>query len=117
MIYGKLSNGILSYAPKDYITENQVVIENFNIKEDLLMEFGYKMVIDEKPNYDKESQFLTLKGYIETDKYIECQYDVNDKPKAELTTEEQIRDLKNEIEMLNEAMQELILSVMNLEVK
>ena len=32
-------------------------------------------------------------------------------------TEEQIRDLKNEIEMLNEAMQELILSVMNLEVK
>ena len=78
MVYGKLSNGILRYAPKDYITIDQVVIENFNENEGLLLEYGYKTVIDEKPNYNKDTQYLTLKCYTESGAYIICEYDVND---------------------------------------
>ena len=42
MLYGKLINGVLKYAPKDYITTDQVVIENFNKNEKLLLDYGYK---------------------------------------------------------------------------
>ena len=65
MLYGILINGVLKYAPKDYITTDQVVIENFNKNEKLLLDYGYKTVIDEKPNYNKDTQYLTLKCYTE----------------------------------------------------
>ena len=115
MVYGKLSNGILRYAPKDYITIDQVVIENFNENEELLLEYGYKFIVDNKPEYNPETQYLTLQGYTELDESIICLYEVHDKPKEEPTLEEQISDLKTEIEILNDAMQELILSVMCVE--
>ena len=117
MLYGKLINGVLKYAPKDYITTDQVVIENFNKNEKLLLDYGYKTVIDEKPNYNKDTQYLTLKCYAESDAYIICEYDVNDIPVEKPSTEEEIENLKVEIEILNEAVQELILSMMKAEVK
>ena len=50
-MYGKLIDGALEVAPKNYTTENNTIL-NFNLDEDLMREYGYKPVIEsEKPDY------------------------------------------------------------------
>ena len=39
-------NGVLSYAPTNYKTDNGQLIVNFNKNEDIMRKYGYKEVID-----------------------------------------------------------------------
>ena len=50
-MYGKLIDGVLFIAPKNYTIDNNTIL-NFNIDEDLMASYGYKPVIEaEKPNF------------------------------------------------------------------
>ena len=52
MRYGKISNGELVYAPKNYETEDGSLILNFNKDEKALKKYGYKQVVEAlKPSY------------------------------------------------------------------
>ena len=50
-MYGKLIDGALEVAPKNYIDENNTIL-NFDLNEELMKEYGYKLVIEAvKPDY------------------------------------------------------------------
>jgi hypothetical protein len=58
--YGKLQNGAIIYAPKNFILEDGSTILNFDINEKALLENGYKSIEDEgRPEYNPNFQTVT----------------------------------------------------------
>lgn len=81
----KIINGVLSYAPTNYKTDNGQLIVNFNKNEDIMRKYGYKEVIDISPTYDKDSQYIHVTSYTEDDTTITINYEVIDYPVPEPT--------------------------------
>lgn len=81
----KIINGVLSYAPTNYKTDNGQLIVNFNKNEDIMRKYGYKEVIDISPTYDKDSQYIRVTSYTEDDTTITINYEVIDYPVPEPT--------------------------------
>lgn len=78
-MYGKLVNGTIQYAPMNLVTEDNIVIPNFYLDEELMLQYGYKPVFSEIPEYDAEKQYVVLQAYVETDIDITAQYVIIDK--------------------------------------
>lgn len=88
-MYGKLIDGVLKYAPTNYLTENGKMIFNFNTNTEVMLENGFKEVINVVPSYDANTQVVTMDGYTEDDTTITVNYVVTAKP---LTKEEQLEN-------------------------
>lgn len=88
-MYGKLIDGVLKYAPTNYLTENGKMILNFNTNTDVMLENGFKEVINVVPSYDANTQVVTRDSYTEDDTTITVNYVVTAKP---LTKEEQLEN-------------------------
>lgn len=78
-MYGKLKEGVLSYAPINYELEDGGLIVNFNVSKELMEEYGYKNIIDNPPMCDIKTQYLTIKDYTEDETSIIINYEINDK--------------------------------------
>lgn len=76
MVYAKLNNGIITYAPKNFRTESGQLIVNFNKNAELMKKYNYKEVIDIKPVFNKETQCLRVLGYRENDINIMVEYEI-----------------------------------------
>lgn len=76
MEYGKIVNGELEYAPKDMVLPDGRVIFDFDQKESLMIEQGYKPVVSEKPDYNPLTEYVVLSGYETLDGNIKAMYDV-----------------------------------------
>ena len=76
MLYARLSNGVLEYAPLNYVMPSGGLIVNFNKNIALMKNYGFKEVIDEKPNCDKSSEYLAIDGYSETKDTITINYSI-----------------------------------------
>lgn len=90
-MYGKLIDGVLKYAPTNYLTENGKLIFNFNTNTEVMLENGFKEVINVVPSYDANTQVVTMDSYTEEDTTITVNYVVTAKP---LTKEEQLENQK-----------------------
>lgn len=88
-MYGKLIDGVLKYAPTNYLTENGKMILNFNTNTEVMLENGFKEVINVVPSYDANTQVVTMDSYTEEDTTITVNYVVTAKP---LTKEEQLEN-------------------------
>lgn len=88
-MYGKLIDGVLKYAPTNYLTENGKMILNFNTNTEVMLENGFKEVINVVPSYDANTQVVTRDSYTEEDTTITVNYVVTAKP---LTKEEQLEN-------------------------
>lgn len=77
-MYGKLKEGVLSYAPTNYQLEDGRIITNFNQSEELMKEYGFKNVIDNQPTYDSKTQYLSVENYVEDGINITIDYIIND---------------------------------------
>lgn len=112
-MFGRLINGKLQIAPKHFRMDNGGLILNFNNSEERMKEFGFKEVIDIRPAFDKNTQFLNMVEYKETEESITLVYEVLDKPVeeepvAEPTPEEvQILELKERINSLEAIINQL----------
>ena len=91
-MYGKLIDGVLKYAPTNYLTENGKLIFNFNTNIEVMLENGFKEVINVVPSYDANTQVVTRDSYTEEDTTITVNYVVTAKP---LTKEEQLENQRN----------------------
>lgn len=109
-MFAKIVNGVLIYAPKDYVKEDGTIIVDFYKLPDENMEYGYKPLIDTKPEYDEDTQYLTLIGYSDDGEKIIVEYKVNDKPTPKPSIEEEVETLKQQLEITNQALQDLILT-------
>ena len=91
-MYGKLIDGVLKYAPTNYLTENGKIIFNFNTNIEVMLENGFKEIINVVPSYDANTQVVTRDSYTEEDTTITVNYVVTAKP---LTKEEQLENQRN----------------------
>jgi hypothetical protein len=96
MNYAKLENGKLSYAPLNFKTPTGSLIVNFNKSARMMEQYGFKQVIDEKPNYNAETHCAILRCYEETGDTIAIKYEVLEIPKEETTPtiEERVASLE-----------------------
>lgn len=106
-MYGKLVNGNLNYAPVDLIIDDGVIL-NFDTNEELLTQYGYKLVLREPPVYDKNTQYLLVSGYTETDTQIIVNYIIMNKTQdPEERLKAKIKELETESTMLKECIIEM----------
>ena len=91
-MYGKLIDGVIKYAPTNYLTENGKMILNFNTNIDVMLENGFKEIINVVPSYDANTQVVTMDSYTEEATTITVNYVVTAKP---LTKEEQLENQRN----------------------
>lgn len=91
-MYGKLIDGVLKYAPTNYLTENGKMIFNFNTNIEVMLENGFKEIINVVPSYDANTQVVTRDSYTEEATTITVNYIVTAKP---LTKEEQLENQRN----------------------
>ena len=90
-MYGKLIDGVLKYAPTNYLTETGKMILNFNTNIEVMLENGFKEIINVVPSYDANTQVVTMDSYTEEATTITVNYVVTAKP---LTKEEQLENQK-----------------------
>ena len=97
MSYGILINNELEYAQSRYTTDEGQLIVNFDKNIEVMVQHGFKIVVDEKPEYNKDLQSLSIVGYEETDDSITIIYEVLDtpEPKATPTLEERVISLES----------------------
>lgn len=98
-MYGKLKDGQIIPAPKNFVTSSGNLIFNFDSKPALLIANGYKEIINEEPQYNQSKQEIIFSHYEEQEDTIVAIYNVIDKP---LTQEELINSLQSENEELKE---------------
>ena len=91
-MYGKLIDGVIKYAPTNYLTENGKMILNFNTNTEVMLENGFKEIINVVPSYDANTQVVTMDSYTEEATTITVNYVLTAKP---LTKEEQLENQKN----------------------
>ena len=98
-MYGRLINGGLEYAPINYKLVDNRIILNFNKNEDIMRQYGYKNVIDIVASCDKNTQYVQISGYDETDEAIIINYEIIDLPCVEpIPTIEELIDRVETIE-------------------
>ena len=86
-MYGKLIDGKLVYAPKNYLTDDNRMIFNFNNNVELMKNNGFKEVEDIVPSYDATTHYVIKVGYDEGEDKIIVNYEVL---KKELTYAEKL---------------------------
>lgn len=97
MKYAILVGEKLIYAKDYYFCNNGELITNFNKDIEAMTRQGFKVVVDEKPEYDKDLQSLSIVGYEETDDSIKIIYEVlnTPEPKPTPTLEERVISLES----------------------
>lgn len=97
MSYGILINNELEYAQSRYTTDEGQLIVNFDKNIEVMVQHGFKIVVDEKPEYNKDLQSLSVVGYEETDDSITIIYEVlnTPEPKPTPTLEERVISLES----------------------
>ena len=97
MSYGILINNELEYAQSRYTTDEGQLIVNFDKNIEVMVQHGFKIVVDEKPEYNKDLQSLSIVGYEETVDSITIVYEVLNTPeqKATPTLEERVISLES----------------------
>lgn len=97
MSYGILINNELEYAQSRYTTDEGQLIVNFDKNIEVMAQHGFKIVVDEKPEYNKDLQSLSVVGYEETDDSITIIYEVlnTPEPKETPTLEERVISLES----------------------
>ena len=86
-MYGKLIDGKLVYAPKNYLTDDNRMIFNFSNNVELMKNNGFKEVEDIVPSYDATTHYVIKVGYDEGEDKIVVNYEVLEK---ELTYAEKL---------------------------
>lgn len=76
-MYAKLINNKLEYAPRN-LTTKEHKITNFNKNIVLLKQYGYKEVIDIRPEYDNTTHYISVESYTENEDNIVINYKVNE---------------------------------------
>ena len=96
MSYGILINNELEYAQSRYTTDEGQLIINFDKNIEVMAQHGFKIVVDEKPEYNKDLQSLSVVGYEETVDSITIVYEVLNTPelKPTPTLEERVISLE-----------------------
>ena len=79
-MYAKVKDGVLQYAPTNYLTDDNKMILNFNKNVEAMIANGFKEVINIVPSYDANTQIVRADGFTETEDTITINYVVEGNP-------------------------------------
>lgn len=79
-MYAKVKDGVLQYAPLNYLTDDNTMIFNFNKNVEAMIANGFKEVINIVPSYDATKQIVRQDGFTETEDSITINYVVEENP-------------------------------------
>ena len=79
-MYGKLIDGVIKYAPTNYLTDDNKMIFNFNKNVEAMIANGFKEVINIVPSYNATTHIVINNGFTETEDAITINYVVEDNP-------------------------------------
>ena len=79
-MYAKVKDGVLQYAPTNYLTDDNKMILNFNKNVEAMIANGFKEVINIVPSYDANTQIVRADGFTETEDAITINYVVETNP-------------------------------------
>lgn len=79
-MYAKVKDGVLQYAPLNYLTDDNKLILNFNKNIEAMLANGFKEVINIIPSYDANTQILRNDGFTETEDNITINYVIESNP-------------------------------------
>ena len=79
-MYAKVKDGVLQYAPTNYLTDDNKMIFNFNKNVEAMIANGFKEVINIVPSYNATTQIVRNIGFTETENAITINYVVEDNP-------------------------------------
>lgn len=98
-MYAKLENGKLTYAPKNYKSPTHLIL-NFNKNVKLMEQHGFKEVVEVRPEYNVETQYLYVDSYTEDETHIFVNYAIKDIEQTiqEPTLEDRVSELERVIE-------------------
>ena len=96
-MYGKLVDNKLVYAPTNFFTPNGCLILNFSKNENLMKEFGFKLVVEDIPSYEPANYDLYVYEYVETDDSIIIVYKTQAKKKY---VDLELTSIKNRLSIL-----------------
>lgn len=95
-MYARLENDKLVYAPRNYNTGSNLIL-NFNKNTSIMKQHGFKEVIDNKPEYDNSTYYLSISGYTENENNITIIYTLNTiEENQEPTLDEKVKSLESE---------------------
>jgi len=77
MDYVRLVDGQLEIAPEVMYNEGEIIV-NFNKNELLMKEYGFKLLVEDKPEYDERYQTLNVDRFEEQEDKIIAKYVVVD---------------------------------------
>lgn len=116
-MYVKLNDGVLEYAPQNYILNDGRAIVGFNKSIALMTRYGFKEVTDRPLTYNSETEYLVITGYSEQDTTITIVYAVKqmDLVEQELTIDDKIAQLKQVDTEHEEALAQLTEMILSLQ--
>ena len=79
-MYAKVKDGVLQYAPTNYLTDDNRMIFNFNKNVEAMIANGFKEVINIVPSYNATTHIVINNGFTETEDAITINYVVEDNP-------------------------------------
>lgn len=109
-MYGKIVDGKLQYAPKNYVDSNGVMTLNFDSNIEKMTEEGYKEVINSVPKYDELTHKVVKDMVTEINGKINVVYKIVEK---ELTDVEKIELLTRNISALASTVDFLLLNLLS----
>lgn len=109
-MYGKIVDGKLQYAPKNYVDSNGVMTLNFDSNIEKMTEEGYKEVINSVPKYDELTHKVVKDMATEINGKINVVYKIVEK---ELTDVEKIELLTRNISALASTVDFLLLNLLS----
>lgn len=109
-MYGKIVDGKLQYAPKNYVDSNGVMTLNFNSNIEKMTEEGYKEVINSVPKYDELTHKVVKDMVTEINGKINVVYKIVEK---ELTDVEKIELLTRNISALASTVDFLLFNLLS----
>ena len=109
-MYGKIVDGKLQYAPKNYVDSNGVMTLNFDSNIEKMTEEGYKEVINSVPKYDELTHKVVKDMVTEINGKINVVYKIVEK---ELTDAEKIELLTRNISALASTVDFLLLNLLS----
>lgn len=108
--YGKFIDGKLAYAPTDYTLPDGGIIKNFTSYPNLMQAYGYKLIVDNPPQFDATTSYLVIDSYAAS--AVENKIVINYTVKSlmgdtEPTLEEKVQQLQTMNELLTGCILEL----------
>lgn len=99
-MYGILRDNTIQFS-NEFVFKDELGNDLYNVTIEQLKDWGFKEIIDIKPQYNEVTEYLNVKSYTENEMSITVNYEVLIKEKRD---KEKIKELEEKLKVTQEAL-------------